>query len=137
MGEKTASQASTPEATSSSHVKPLLDGYDSDLNQMEWVVANADGKILCTRLADIAWVRAVGDGVELRIGQQTYLVQESFASWQAKLPAKRFALRGNSLLVNVRRLKRLGAALSAVFPQPRAGWSPPSSSEAWRNSSRR
>ena len=87
-------------------VKSLFDDCDSELDQREWVVANAGGKILCARLADIAWVRAVEGGVELRIGQQSCFVRESFARWQAKLPADRFARRGQAWLVNLKRVQR-------------------------------
>jgi hypothetical protein len=125
LGDKKASPASTPKLPSSSQIKSFLEGNTPEQDQKEWVVTNAGGMILCVRLADIAWVRAVENGVELRIGAHMYRLEDSFASWQAKLPSDRFARRGDLLLVNLQRLWRLDAALRARFRTPSGPASPP------------
>ncbi len=120
--------APAPEVIPSSQVKALLGGGACELDSKEWVVANADGRILCTRLADIAWVRAVEGGVELRIGVQTFPLRDTFESWVAKLPAEQFARRGDSLLLNIKRLQPLRAALASAFQRRSTAWVAPSRS---------
>ena len=105
-------------------MKALLDGQVAEADKKEWIVVHSGGQLLCTRLADIAWVRAAGEGVELQIGRQSYFVHETFACWEAKLPTDRFARRGTSVLLNVKRLRPLKSALSSVF-QRRTAWATP------------
>ena len=113
--DKSAADAGASPQSLSPAVKSILGAPDSEADKREWVVTNANGKILCTRLQDIASVRATATGVELQIGRQTYEVREDFEAWKSRLPADRFVLRGTSLLLNRKRLKSLDAALSSIF----------------------
>ena len=62
------------------------------------------------RLADIAWVAAVNQGVELHIGQRTCLLRVTLAAVAAKLPPDRFLRLNGSTLVNVAYIRELHPA---------------------------
>ena len=59
------------------------------------------------RLADIAWVAAVNQGVELHIGQRTCLLRVTLAAVAAKLPPDRFLRLNGSTLVNLAHIMEL------------------------------
>ena len=62
------------------------------------------------RLADIAWVAAVNQGVELHIGQRTCLLRVTLAAVAAKLPPDRFLRLNGSTLVNIAHIRELHPA---------------------------
>jgi hypothetical protein len=120
LREKSAGNSGSAPAALRSEVKSILGAAGSDADKREWVVTNANGKILCTRIQDISSVRATAAGVILRIGHRAYCVNEAFEAWKRRLPADRFALRGDTLLVNRARLEAVGVALSSMFERRRA-----------------
>jgi DNA-binding LytR/AlgR family response regulator len=92
-------------------VKALLEGFCPEPRQGEWIVANAGDRMLCLRLSDIDWVRALDDSVELRIGPRTHRLRDSLAVWEAKLPPDRFIRLRDSLIVNRKRIQRTEPAM--------------------------
>ena len=70
--------------------KGLLEGFCPEPCQEEQIAVNDNGLILFLRLADIEWVEAADNCVELHVGQQTHRLRDTLAAVAAKLPPDRF-----------------------------------------------
>ena len=90
--------------------KELLDGFCTEPRQEQGIALNSNGLILFLRLADIEWLQAVDQGVELHVGQRTHLLRASLAAVTAKLPPDRFLLIDRSTLVNIAQIMGLKPA---------------------------
>ena len=76
---------------------------------------NSNGLMLFLRLADIEWVQAVAQGVELHVGQRTHLLRDTLATVTAKLPPDRFLRLSRSTLVNIECIKELRPAFPGGY----------------------
>jgi two-component system LytT family response regulator len=66
-----------------------------------------DGRVVFVPLRDIAWVRADGDFVHVQAGKQTYMVRETMAEVEGRLPAGMFARVHRSAIINVDRVREI------------------------------
>ena len=90
--------------------KALLEGFCPEPRQEEQIALNSNGLILFLRLADVEWVEAVEQGVELHVGQKTHLLRASLPAVAAKLPPDRFLRINPSTLVNIEQIMGLQPA---------------------------
>ncbi|HKC10742.1 MAG TPA: LytTR family DNA-binding domain-containing protein [Vicinamibacteria bacterium] len=65
------------------------------------------GRVLLVKTADIDWVEAAGDYVTLHVGKRSWLLRETMAAMDAKLPPEKFARIHRSAIVNVERIAEL------------------------------
>ncbi len=79
----------------------LLEGFCPEPPQEEEIAWHCDGLMLFVRLAEIKWVCAAGEGVEVRVGRKTHRLRTTLAAMAAKLPPGRFLSLGSSALVNL------------------------------------
>ena len=87
--------------------KKLLEGFCPEARPEEQIAVNSKGLILFLRLADIEWVEAGNNCVELHIGQETHRLRDTLAAVRAKLPPDRFLRLSRSTLVNIEQIKQL------------------------------
>jgi len=73
-----------------------------------WPV-RSKGKVTFVRLADLDWVEAEGDYLKLHAGARSWLVRETMASAEKRLPARRFLRIHRSTIVNVDRIRELSS----------------------------
>lgn len=66
-----------------------------------------DGRVVFVPLEDIAWVGADGDFVQVHARKQTYMVRETMAEVEARLPARRFVRVHRSAIINVDRVREI------------------------------
>ena len=85
----------------------LLDGFCPEPRVEERLAVNSNGRLLLLRLADIDWLEAAANCVELHIGKETHLLGDTLTAVATKLPPGRFLRLSPSVLVNVRRTKNL------------------------------
>ena len=85
----------------------LLEGFCPEPRLEEQIAVNSNGLILFLRLADIEWVEAADNGVELHVGPETHRLRDSLAAVGAKLPPDRFLRISRSTLVNREQIKEL------------------------------
>ena len=90
--------------------KELLEGFCLEPRQAEHIALSSNGLMIFLRLADIAWVAAVNQGVELHIGQRTCLLRVTLTAVAAKLPTDRFLRLNGSTLVNIAHIRELHPA---------------------------
>ena len=73
----------------------------------ERIVVKSNGRILFLRLADVDWLEAADNYVELHAGQETHLLRETMTALEARLPADRFLRISRSTMVNLEQIKEL------------------------------
>ncbi len=83
----------------------ILDGFCTEPGQEEQIALNSDGLMLFLRPGDIEWLAAADGWVTLHVGRATYLVSETLAAVEAKLPRGQFLHLAPTTLVNVRQIR--------------------------------
>ncbi len=85
----------------------LLHDLKSAPQQTERLAVKTEGRILFVRLADIAWVQAADNYVELHSGTDTHLLRETMNALEKRLPGDRFLRISRSTIVNIEHIKEL------------------------------
>ena len=85
----------------------LLEGFCPEPRQEEQIAVNSNGIMLFLQLADIEWVEAADNGVELHVGPETHRLRGTLGALAAKLPRDRFLRISPSTLVNIEQIKQL------------------------------
>ncbi len=94
--------------------RELHDKLSTLLNQVqpspkppERMPVKSDGRILFLRVADIDWVEAADNYVDLHVGDRTHTLRETLSAMEAKLPVDRFLRINRSAMVNIERIREL------------------------------
>ena len=87
--------------------KGLLEGFCPEPRQEEQIAVNSNGIMLFLQLADIEWVEAADNGVDLHVGPKTHRFGGTLGALAAKLPRNRFLRISHSTLVNIEQIKEL------------------------------
>ncbi len=97
------------EQTGISHQRlaALLRDLKAEPTQTERLAVKSEGRFLFLRLADIDWVEAADNYVNLHLGNEAHLLRETLAALEARLPADRFLRISRSTIVNIERVKEL------------------------------
>jgi two-component system LytT family response regulator len=65
------------------------------------------GRVLLINLADIDWIEAAHNYVELHVAKQSHLLRETMNAIESRLPLEKFVRISRSVIVNVSRVKEL------------------------------
>lgn len=65
------------------------------------------GKVVFVRTADVDWVEAADNYVNLHVGNESHMLRETMASFEGRLDPKRFMRISRSALINLERIKEL------------------------------
>ena len=71
------------------------------------LAVKAEGRILLLKLADIDWVEAADNYVNLHAGNESHLLRETMKAMEDKLPPEQFLRISRSVIVNVEHVKEL------------------------------
>lgn len=74
---------------------------------LERFLVRERGRLRLVPVADVDWIGAAGNYVELHVGRSTHLVRGSLKELDDRLPAGRFARVHRSTIVNLDRVKEL------------------------------
>jgi DNA-binding LytR/AlgR family response regulator len=85
----------------------LLEGFCPESAQEDQIAINAGGQVLFIRLADIVWLQAVENGVELHVGEATHLCCVTLGALAARLPPEQFLHTSPTTLVNCAQIAHL------------------------------
>jgi len=85
----------------------LLKTIDSRHSSLERVTIRSDGRITVLKTAEIDWICAADNYVELHLGKATHLLRTTVTALASQLPQNRFVQTSRSLLVNVDRIKEI------------------------------
>lgn len=82
----------------------LLKEQISESRYPNRVSIRSRGRIILLRLADVDWVEAKGNYVELHAGKRSYLIRETMKSFESKLDPRTFMRIHRSNIVNINRI---------------------------------
>jgi two-component system LytT family response regulator len=85
----------------------LLRDVGTRSSAAERIAIKVDGRVLFLRCDQIDWVEAVDDYVRLHVARQQYVVRETMAHLESRLPDDRFMRVHRSTLVNVDRVREV------------------------------
>ncbi|HVR36953.1 MAG TPA: LytTR family DNA-binding domain-containing protein [Methylomirabilota bacterium] len=71
------------------------------------LVIKSGGRVILLKLADIDWIEAADNYLNLHLGNETHLHRETLSSIESRLPAGQFLRISRSTIVNVDRIKEL------------------------------
>lgn len=73
----------------------------------ERLAIKSSGRVVLVKVAEIDWIKAAHNYVELHENTQTHLLRETLGSLEQRLPPERFVRISRSVMVNVERVKEL------------------------------
>ena len=74
---------------------------------LERLAVKTGGRVIFVKLAEIDYIEAAHNYVELHVDKQSHLLRETLNSIEARLPADRFVRISRSVIVNIERVKEL------------------------------
>jgi two-component system LytT family response regulator len=105
------------ERISQSHVAELYEKIEMLIAHLreeprtaERVAIKSGGRIVFLRLAEIDWIEAADNYVNLHVGQESYLSRETMNGLEGRLSSRRFVRISRSALVNIEQVKELRTA---------------------------
>jgi two-component system LytT family response regulator len=85
----------------------LLTDMQAPAKPVDRLAIKSSGRITILRTADIAWVQAAHNYVEIHEDKRSHLLRESMAGIEQKLPPDKFVRISRSVIVNVDQVKEL------------------------------
>ena len=85
----------------------VLTEMQSPAKPMDRLAVKSGGRIRILRTADIVWVEAAHNYVEIHEDKQSHLLRDTMSSIEQKLPADKFVRISRSVIVNVEKVKEL------------------------------
>jgi two-component system LytT family response regulator len=74
---------------------------------LERLAVKTGGRVILVKLAEIDYIEAAHNYVELHVEKQSHLLRETLNSIEARLPADKFVRISRSVIVNIERVKEL------------------------------
>ena len=88
-------------------LQPFVEHLSRQHQRSARLAIKTEGKMLFLRTAEIDWIEAVDNYAKLHVGKQTYVVRDTLARLEQRLPADRFLRIHRSTIVNVDRVREL------------------------------
>ena len=88
-------------------LQALLEDRHVGRKPLERLVVKSAGRIFFLGVAEIDWIEAADNYVELHAGKRSHLVRQTLNHLEARLDPKEFVRIRHSTIVNVRRIKEL------------------------------
>jgi two-component system LytT family response regulator len=85
----------------------LLNDVKVEQPHPDRLAVKSDGRIVFVSLADIDWIGAADNYVELHVGADSHLMRETMNTLESRLPTERFLRINRSTIVNIHRIKEL------------------------------
>lgn len=85
----------------------LLKQIETGSKHLERLFLKTDGRVFILRTADVDWIEAEGNYVNIHTASKSYLLRESIGKLEAQLDPKEFARIHRSTIINLRRIKEL------------------------------
>ena len=85
----------------------LLDEHRKERKYLERLVVKSAGRIFFLDVADIDWIEAADNYVDLHVGSRSHLLRQTLSHLEARLDPKEFVRIRHSTIVNVRKIKEL------------------------------
>ncbi len=100
-----AASAGGMEAASMTRILQTLDALQQRERYLDRIPVRADERVHLVDVADIVWIRANRNSVQLHTGSGVHDLRETMSSLEARLDPRRFVRVHRSAIVNVGRIK--------------------------------
>ena len=91
----------------SQRLTALLAEMRPEARAADRLAVKSGGRVLFLKLADIDWIEAADNYVNLHVGAESHLLRETMTALEARLDASQFLRIIRSTIVNVERIKEL------------------------------
>jgi two-component system LytT family response regulator len=91
----------------SERLTALLAEMRPEARTTDRLAIKSGGRVLFLKLADIDWIEAADNYVNLHVGAESHLLRETMTALEARLDASQFLRINRSTIVNVERIKEL------------------------------
>jgi two-component system LytT family response regulator len=88
-------------------LRALLDAQARERRGTDRLVVREPGRIHVVRFADIDWLEAAGNYVQLHVGRDTHLVHETMKDLAARLAPEQFRRIHRAIIVNLDRIRTI------------------------------
>jgi len=85
----------------------LIEGLRRERQRPQRLVVRTGGRIFFVNVAEVDWIEAAGNYVNVHVGQTTHLLRDTMKHLEAQLVGARFARLHRSAMVNVDRIREL------------------------------
>jgi two-component system, LytTR family, response regulator len=85
----------------------LMQSVKPEAQYLERLVVKSAGDILFLRVEDVDWIEPAGNYLRLHVKREVHLLRETMSGLESKLEPKQFIRIQRSVIVNVRRIKKL------------------------------
>lgn len=93
----------------------LLEQHHPGRRYLERLVVKSAGRIFFLAVAEIDWIEAADNYVELHVGKQSHLVRQTLSHLETRLDPNQFVRIRHSTIVNVRKIKELRPSTSSEY----------------------
>ena len=97
------------------HLQALLEERRPGRKSLERLVVKSAGRIFFLDVAEIDWIEAADNYVELHVGKRSHLVRQTLGHLESRLDADQFVRIRHSTIVNVRKIKELRPSSSGEY----------------------
>jgi two-component system LytT family response regulator len=88
----------------------LIEGLRRERQRPQRLVVRSGGRIFFVNVAEVDWIEAAGNYVNVHVGQTTHLLRDTMKHLETQLVGARFARLHRSAMVNVDRIRELRQA---------------------------
>jgi two-component system, LytTR family, response regulator len=85
----------------------LIEGLRRERQRPQRLVVKSGGRIFFVNVAEVDWIEAAGNYVNVHVGQTTHLLRDTMKHLETQLVGARFARLHRSAMVNVDRIREL------------------------------
>jgi len=85
----------------------LIEGLRRERQRPQRLVVKSGGRIFFVNVAEVDWIEAAGNYVNVHVGQTTHLLRDTMKHLETHLVGARFARLHRSAMVNVDRIREL------------------------------
>jgi two-component system, LytTR family, response regulator len=102
-------------AAMNDRLQELLQTVEPRRPKPERLMIKAGGRICFVRIADVDWIEAAGNYVDLHVGKERHLLRETLSALERKLDPARFVRIHRSTIVNLERIRELQPAFHGDY----------------------
>lgn len=101
----------------SQHIVSLLTKLKTQQEReyIERLMVKSRGRVFFLRTAEIDWIEAAGNYVNLHVGEESHLIRETMAGLESKLDPNQFLRVHRSTIVNIARVEELQPWFSGEY----------------------
>lgn len=113
--EKVRRQNAPASGQGEGQLADLLDEIRKDRRQLKKLLVKSGGRIIFLSTDEVDWIEAAGNYMRIHTGPETYLMRETMAGMENRLPPELFVRIHRSSIVNFSRIKELQPAFNGEY----------------------